>query len=199
MNDIWHPNAKKAPRERPEYYKQDSYKRNEYDGYGSKIPKFEKTARLSSGKRLPTSRADHAARLLLDNMATLETLSAEDHHLLGSLEAPHGPLFSWLESQWHEHGAQPWVALREGLRGHVSEEFALKLMSGYELGTANDAPEAFSELRHLLNRMLIEQLKTDETLAIEVAKADPSALQRYRALQARRLLLESCDKSTAPT
>jgi DNA primase len=130
-------------------------------------------------------------RILLDNMAALETLSAEDHSLLCGLGAPHGPLFSWLERQLHEHGPQPWVALREGLQGHVSEGYALKLMAGHELGVPDDAVEATSELRHLLNRMLIEQLKIDETLAIEAAKADPTALQRYRELQARRLVLES--------
>jgi len=64
-------------------------------------------------------------------------------------------------------------------------------MAGHELGVADDAVEAAAELRQLLNRMLIEQLKADETLAIEAAKADPSALQRYRELQARRLALES--------
>jgi DNA primase len=64
-------------------------------------------------------------------------------------------------------------------------------MAGHELGVPDDAVEATSELRHLLNRMLIEQLKIDETLAIEAAKADPTALQRYRELQARRLVLES--------
>jgi len=46
--------------------------------------------------------------------------------------------------------------------------------------------------------MLIEQIKADETLAIEAAKADPTALLRYRELQARRRLLESCDKVTSP-
>ncbi len=203
LNDVWYPPNGKTRRERtgnsnPESYINNSHKRNEYNGYNPKTLKFSQAASGPAGKRLPTSRADHAARLLLDNMAALETLSAEDHHLLGNLESPHGPLFSWLESQQHEHGPQPWVALREGLRGHESEEFALQLMAGYELGTANNAPEAISELRHLLNRMLIEQLKMDETAAIAAAKADPGALQRYRELQARRLLLESCDKASPP-
>ena len=81
--------------------------------------------------------------------------------------------------------------MREGLQDHESEAFALRLMSGFELGTANDEPEAMAELRHLLNRMLIEQLKTDETLAIEASRTDPNALQRYRELQARRLVLEA--------
>jgi len=36
-----------------------------------------------------------------------------------------------------------------------------------------------------------QKVSDEETLAIEAAKADPGALQRYRALQARRLVLES--------
>jgi len=202
LTDVWHSSGPKTRRQRadespPDNYYNDSYQHNEYEGYSPKTSKFQRPA-SAAGKRQPTSRADHAARILLDNMAALETLSAEDQHLLGSLPAPHGPLFSWLESQLHEYGPQLWVALREGLRGHESEAFALQLMTGYELGSADDAAEALSELRHLLNRMLIEQIKADETLAIEAAKADPTALLRYRELQARRRLLESCDKVTSP-
>jgi DNA primase len=51
--------------------------------------------------------------------------------------------------------------------------------------------EAFKELRHLLNRMLVERLNTLENEAIEASKADPSALQRYRELQTRKLELEA--------
>jgi DNA primase len=64
-------------------------------------------------------------------------------------------------------------------------------MAGYELGADSDTAEELNELRHLINRMLIEHLKSEETQAIEAAKVDPKALQRYRELQARRLLLES--------
>jgi DNA primase len=130
-------------------------------------------------------------RILLDNMAALGTLSTEDHHLLCNLAPPYGPLFIWLDAQFHEHGAQPWVALREGLQGHKSESLAYKLMTEQDLGKEDDAQEAIGELRHLLNRMLIDQLKQDETLAIEAAKSDPHALQRYREFQARRLALEA--------
>jgi len=190
LNEVWYPG--KTSGKRQGSYNKDSYLRNENKGYKPKTPKSGPMDRVANS-RLPASRADHAARILLDNMAALETLSTEDHDLLCRLSTPHGALFSWLESQLHEHGPQPWVALREGLRGHDSESFALKLMAGYELGTASDNndAESHSELRHLLNRMLIEQLKIDETLAIEAAKADPGALQRYRELQARRMMLES--------
>ncbi len=191
LMNVWHPGQARKQRSKPDSYKTNSDSRNEYEGYSQKSRKTRNEGRPAINSRLPASRADHAARILLDNMAALDTLTTEDHELLCNLSAPHGPLFVWLERQFHEHGSQPWVALREGLQDHESEAFALKLMSGFELGTANDEPEAMAELRHLLNRMLIEQLKTDETLAIEASRTDPNALQRYRELQARRLVLEA--------
>jgi DNA primase len=190
LTDIWHPAPIKVKREKSERYGNDGPARADYPDYSPRSYKKKTPARLT-GSRLPASRADHAARILLDNMAALESLSAEDHALLCGLPAPHGPLFTWLEGQLHEHGPIPWVALREGLQGHESEDFALKLMAGYELGTDSDAAEELNELRHLINHMLIEHLKAEETLAIEAAKVDPGALKRYRELQARRLLLES--------
>jgi DNA primase len=128
---------------------------------------------------------------MLDQMAVLDSLSTEDQSLLRQLPAPHGPLFSWLERQHHEQGPQPWAVLREGLRDTENEAYALQLMAGFEFGTQTDSDEAFGELRHLLNRMLVEQLKIEETLAIDAAKSDPSALTHYRTLRARRLALQS--------
>jgi DNA primase len=128
--------------------------------------------------------------MLLAQCAVWDNLGAEEHAMLCALPAPHGPLFAWLESQLHEHDPQPWAALREGLRELESEALALKLMSGAEsvgISEGNDTPQ---ELRNLLNRMLIEQLKQQETEAIAASTSDPSALQRYRTLQMRRMELE---------
>ena len=111
--------------------------------------------------------------------------------MLCGLPDPHGALFVWLEGQLHEHGAQPWVALREGLRGHEQEQLAVQLMTGYELGPPEEANATLAELRNLLNRMLVERLKVQETQAILEAKADPSALLRYRELQARRRQMDA--------
>ena len=148
--------------------------------------------RSGAGSRVvPASRADHAARLLLGNMAALQTLSGEDQSMLCQLPAPYGPLFVWLESQMHEHGALPWGALREGLRGHAAEELALRLMTGPDMQHSGDPGEADAELRQLLNRMLVERLKALETEAIAASRSDPAALDRYRDLQARRRQLET--------
>ena len=52
------------------------------------------------------------------------------------------------------------------------------------------ALESTAELKALLTRLLIERLKVQETQAIASAQIDPGALERYRALQARRRSLE---------
>ena len=158
------------------------------------------------GRQLPASRADHALRLLLSDMRQWQDLNGEEHHMLCELPAPHGPLFTWLDSQHQEHGSLPWGALREGLREHPSETLALKVMdTGFEANptTNEDEPdphalspqalarESAAELKALLTRLLIERLKAQETQAIASAQTDPTALERYRALQARRRALEN--------
>ncbi|RYG13496.1 MAG: DNA primase [Burkholderiales bacterium] len=151
------------------------------------------------GRTLPASRADHAARLLLGNMLSWDSLSGEDHAMLCELAAPHGPLFVWLEGQLHEHGALPWGALRESLRGLDFEDVAMKVMSGPAAdGSGETTDESGQELRALLNLMLVDRLKQQETEALLAGKDDPSALQRYRELQERRLALTPQKRPGSP-
>ena len=153
-------------------------------GYGSSYSRSR-----PGGRSQPASRADIATRILLGHSALWEGLGNEDHGLLCELPEPHGPLLAWLEAQLHEHGALPWEALREALREHPGEELGLRLMSDPAIPVQPES-ESAPELRDLLNRMLIERLKAQETEAIEASKSDPQALQQYRSLQARRLQLE---------
>ncbi|MEN9887142.1 MAG: primase [Pseudomonadota bacterium] len=147
-------------------------------------------------------KADRVARLVLGTPDAWDWLTAEDHHLLALEPDPHGSLFAWLEGQWHEHGAQPWAALREALRGQPFEELALTLNdSGTALerteedGSPESRPatehEARRELRELLRRMHIERLKIRETELIAQAGTDPEALALYREVQATRKALEA--------
>jgi DNA primase len=135
------------------------------------------------------SRADHAARIVLCHTELWETLSSEDHTLLCELPTPHGDLFIWVESQLHEHGPLSRETLREAVIGHTAEDLAQRLLSGPTLSTEPLA-ESGPELRDLVNRMLIDRLKEQETEAIAASSTDPNALQRYRELQARRRQLE---------
>ncbi|MBP7564669.1 MAG: DNA primase [Burkholderiaceae bacterium] len=170
-------------------------------GGGSRPPWKSKAPARSPGRRVqPMSRADHAARLLLAHMHAWERLSSEEHAMLCELPEPHGPLFAWIDSQFHEHGPLTWTHLREALPGQPFESLADRLMAGADvLALVPDATagahaamqEWEAELRDLLKRMLVERLKALEAQAIEESSLDPSALERYRALYARRRELEA--------
>jgi DNA primase len=190
-----------------DYYKNNSGLGNKYAGTGhfsgSKFGNKEGVSRVH-GRVQPTGRADHAARLLLSATSLWDTMSHDDHAMLCEQPAPAGALFVWLEAQLHDHGALPWGALREGLRGAELEPFVLKLMAeapkkddGKPEANSQDAMrEAQQELRALLNRMHIDRLKALETEAIEAAKADPTQLSRYKDIVERRKRLEA---SLVPT
>ena len=190
LTELWTPKIASGKSGKTKSYSIDSNNINESKGYKPFSQLKPAQAPRWGGRALPASRADHAVRLLMGNMADLAALSAEEHAMLCELPAPHGALFIWLEGQLQEHGNQPWVALREGLRGHDLEELALRLMGNHELDAPELAQESNQELRQLLDRMLVERLKAQETEAIDAARLDPNALVRYRELQARRRQLE---------
>ena len=193
LQDLWMPAASTttASARSGEFKKSSKFKPRE--SYAPKT--YKRGTRL-----IPQGRADHAARVLLSHMALWEDLSTEDHNLLCELAPPHGPLFVWLDHQHHEHGNQAWGALREGLREHESEDMALRVMASSfkpllddegkpmpdALSPAAQKREAGLELRGILNKILFESLDAQMKEAIAEAAADPSAMQRYKALFERR-------------
>ncbi|RYF07313.1 MAG: DNA primase [Comamonadaceae bacterium] len=141
------------------------------------------------------SRIDHAARLLLSHMDFLEDLTPEDHATLCAQAAPHGPLFSWLEAQFHEQGPMAWAVLREALRDHECESLAERVMTGSHAQTEGDEAELRAELRGLLNRMLVESINQQQKILVQAASQDPAALVRYKELEIRRkALLDNVQK-----
>jgi DNA primase len=148
----------------------------------------------SMGPRsLPASRADHACRLVLGNMALWDSMTGEDHAMLCGLPSPHGGLFAWLESQFHDHGPLAWRTLQVDMQDQTFATLACKLMATHlsvdpTTDTSVTPEEAKLELRQLLNLMLIDRLKLLQTEALtEVEKQqDPMALERWRSLDKRR-------------
>ena len=159
----------------------------------SAAPQARRNPRARAARSGPQSsqltRADFALRLLLGHSDLWDQLSAEEHGLLCALPPPHGTLFTWLEGQLLEHGALSWGALREALQTHTQADAALQLMRDFVPNGASSA-DASDELRDLLNRMLVDHLKTLETQAIEAGASQPAALQRYQELRSRRLQLQ---------
>ena len=132
------------------------------------------------GRLLPASREDRVLRLLLTEPQSWDRLSSEQHVLLNALPAPHGPLFAWLESQLHEHGPQPWAALREALREHPFEQHAVAQLAQVPEGIESD----WLEVRHILNQLTkLDRQREMSELAPRVT-TDPAARQRYLVLMA---------------
>lgn len=146
----------------------------------------------------PSSRADHAARLLLSNTAFWEALTPQEKEALCRLPAPHDALFAWLESEILEYGPLPWAQLRERLHGQTCQALALQLMSGpHAQPTPPSAQlsaqlESRQELRGVLDRILIEHLKQQESQAVQRLSSDPHPqIAHYlRQLQAQRMALQ---------
>jgi DNA primase len=199
LSEVWNGPAKAGKADGAhggKRYNNDSYQRIQDEGYSPKKPSNFAPRARPGGRTAPASRADHAARILLTNMAAWDSLSNEDRSMLCELPQPHGPLFVWLESQLHEHGAQPWAALREGLRDHESEALALRTTASFEVPMAEEpAPDdTASELRGLLDLMQDDRLKRMENEAL--ARND---LERYGQLHHQRLALGKAKSSSAGT
>ena len=137
--------------------------------------------RRLTGRILPASREDRVLKVLLTEPQAWDRLSTEEHNLLLTLPAPHGPLFAWLESQLHEHGPQPWAALREGLRGHAHEHQALAQFAEILEGVDPD----WGEIRGIMAQL--QQLRRDSEIANLAARApnEPAVLERMRELLAQ--------------
>ncbi|SEA47164.1 DNA primase [Variovorax sp. YR216] len=209
LGDLWAPTAAKAPPPAPSAASDGDWNawanrggewieeapRSFPDRRRSKFSRPQSPPRPPpGGRKLPTSRSDVAVRLILSNMAEWEGLSHELHAMLCDLPGDHGQLFAWLDSQLHEHGVQPWAALREGLREQPFEALALRVMTGPEGGPlvsaeGEGATDAAGELRNVLDYMLDDLLKLQQSEAIDAVGSDPLALERYKALEIRRLEL----------
>jgi DNA primase len=149
-----------------------------YSSYGDRASATR--PRRIAGRILSASREDRVLRALLTESQAWDKLNHDEHALLSGLAAPHGPLFIWLESQLHEHGPQPWAALREGLREHAHENYALSQLAQIPEGIESD----WSEVRSILDQLSRLARQTEmQDLALR-ASTDPAALARYRELAA---------------
>ena len=129
---------------------------------------------------------DQAARLLLAHMEFMEELANEDLDALVSLPAPHGPFFAWIEGQYQEFGPQSWAVLQSRLGDIAQAQLARTLMEGDHGQPEGELLELRSELRSILNRLLLSRINTLLNQAAAEIATDPTAAQRYRALLERR-------------
>ena len=141
---------------------------------------FTRQPRRVAGRLLPASREDRVLRLVLTEPDSWDRLSGEEHLLLCALPAPHGPLFTWLESQLHDHGPQPWAALRESLRDHPFEKHAMTQLAQVHEGIESD----WLEVRSILDKLIDLDRQREMSEIAPLVVTDPAARQRYMTLTA---------------
>ncbi len=179
LHDLWHPRATTNARQ----------------GASPKTPSkgdaresrrsapTERLVRVGGRRKGVASRADRALGLLMVNPDAWDLLSHEDHGMLMDLPQPHGPLFAWLDAQRLEYGPQAWAALREGLRGHPQEAFALA--QAEFVNDPNHGQTDEVELKDVMNRLRLDEWRRQSTALAEQAAHDPQALARLKTLNER--------------
>ncbi|WP_288638643.1 DNA primase [Comamonas kerstersii] len=180
------PSGSNAP-----YYTQ----RSTYTGRrNGKFQRTEQRPMMAEPRVVPSTGPDQAVRLLLSQMHFMERLDNDDLDTLVNLPAPHGPLFSWIESQFQENGPQPWAMLHDRISATPHGALALQLMSGPHGHPEGEEQEQYQELRNILSPMLakrIKQLETELLMALAADPSDKSVAERYRSLLERRSRLQA--------
>jgi DNA primase len=138
-------------------------------------------------RRQAPSRQDRALQILFADMQQWGGLSQQQHRLLMDLPAPHGPLLTWLDQQWHEHGVQPLAAVREGLRGHAHEAILMRLIDEAPPDMDNDA----GELQSILNGLEKVHLAAQIDDLTQRMGSDPAAYAQIKQLNARLAVLKT--------
>ena len=155
---------------------------------------------MPGGPRIaPSTAPDQATRLLLSHMAFMERLDNDDLDTLAHQPAPHGPFFTWIESQFQEHGPQAWAILQDRIAQTEHKHFALQLMTGPHGHPEGDEEELFQELRNILGPMLAKRVGALATEALQIYMTNPSdtaAKNRYQALIERHKRLRATPTSS---
>ncbi|GAB3650090.1 DNA primase [Ramlibacter alkalitolerans] len=126
--------------------------------------------------------AEQVARIALRNSAVWHALSNDDHHLLCELQPPHGDLFSWLDTRFHEHGGEPWAVLQLALEGQPFVELANRLVdldNMQPIGRAIDVEDfGEPELQRALIEIHLDALNEEQQRIVQLPSTDPSRTER---------------------
>ncbi|MDP3699655.1 MAG: DNA primase [Hylemonella sp.] len=149
-----------------------------------------------SSRRLPIrpameAGASNIARLVFRNPGFWEQLTAADHEVLCRLEGAFGDLFRWIDSQVHEHGAQPMAALLAGMGGQAFEPQARQLIEFdnlQPLGRQIEDPETpLSDLRVAVTRLHLEAIDMELKQVQSLSSSDGTRIEQEKQLIQQQL------------
>jgi DNA primase len=146
--------------------------------------------------------AEQVALMVLRNTETWHGLTDADHHLLCELPAPHGDLFSWIDTRFHEHGGEPWAVLQLALEGQPFAELASRLVDLDNMQPIGRAVEVVDfgerELRRALAEIQIDALNGEQERVLQLPASDPSRTEQlYEITRRKQALLKLSRNTTA--
>jgi DNA primase len=143
--------------------------------------------------------AELVARIVLCNSEAWHALTDGDHHLLCELPAPHGDLFSWLDTRFHEHGGEPWAVLQVGLEGQPFAELATRLVeldSMQPIGRAIEVQDAGEEeLRRAMVGIHLDAVAGEIERVAQLPATDPARTERLYELSRRQQALQQLSRA----
>lgn len=142
--------------------------------------------------------AEHIARAVLRNSEAWDLLTNDDHHVLCELQSPHGDLFSWIDTRFHEHGAEPWAALQLGIEGQPFAELSARLIALDDMQPSGQAYEVEefgpAVLRRAMTEIYLDALAAEIERVGKLPATDPGKMERLYELSRRRQALQEAQK-----
>jgi DNA primase len=140
--------------------------------------------------------AEHIGRAVLRNSQAWDQLTNDDHHLLCELQSPHGDLFSWIDTRYHEHGPEPWAVLALSIQGQPFSELAGRLNALDALQPSGRAFEVEeigdSDLRRSMTAIHLDAIREEIAQAGRLPASDPGRVERlYELSRKQQALLEA--------
>jgi len=137
--------------------------------------------------------AEHVARLVLRNSDAWAKLSDADHHLLCELQSPHGDLFSWIDTEFHERGPEAWAVLQVAVEGQPFAPLAAKLMELDNMQPSrggSDVEEiAIEHVYGALRGIRLDAIAEEIAQIDKLPASDPSKKDRLYELSRRQMQL----------
>jgi DNA primase len=131
---------------------------------------------------------DRAVWLLLQRCGLWEQIAAEDHERLAAQAAPYGSFFGLLERCLHDQGVLSRSGLIDWLRHAAADDANLMALldRSSALHDLDGEVDALHDLRRLLLRLQLEEVKGERKLLAESGQLAGAALTRYRELDKRQ-------------
>ena len=179
------PAPKAGPRERKSKGAESPYKRRAY----------------GTGTRHAIAMAEHIARAILRNSESWDLLTNDDHHVLCELPSPHGDLFSWIDTRFHEHGAEPWAVLQLGIEGLPFADLAGRLVTLDDMqpsGRAYEVEEIGPDaVRRSMTSIHLDAIAGEIDRVGKLPGTDPTRMERLYELSRKRQALQEAQKPQA--